>query len=649
MQHIRPLSVIVFLWVALSGLCSCVGTVEDKNPETTKGSSAPITPFNFEGIFDAVAISPEKVEVFFYPASGSPTDLTYVVNYDGSPLPSTFPAATLRPDYRGLLKATIANLTINTFYTFSVQVKNSIGSISSNTITQTVRTFSNVTCDFPAISRIGNLSGEEGRNALRIDWPEARREGSEFVKKPIDPDQYEIVALDSGSLTPAAFDDEFFGEPQRKVKIIDGKKISHQLNGLQPGTEYFVRVRCIHYDFNQNGSDVGYKREQNSEYLVGETFSDDLSSIDVDLTDFDVSPANGAAGLNAFDVSWDPAEGAFSEYRIYYRNINDSDGPLPWSSFKASKNDVCNGEEPSNPGWFCKKVNFSESSVVLADLDSLADFEVVGVICLTNDCSNGNFLEYVSNSPYRTFPGLSSFGGITSIDLSTSLFDLSTVYLNFTPPDLNSGASDGLLVEAKARAPLVDDSFLNHPTEPNITNLSFESFDYTQDTTVAVSGLDVGGDPYCFTLLPFIFDSTEVSGIKISREGEIVRCVTLAFEPPLSSEFSGINVPSSFLDTSTNSATIVWDTPSGGQYDRFIVFVKLDGTPGPFNFADATNSLSPNYNDYVKIDAGYGVNSYFLGFLPEGNYQIGVLTYFGLIDEYSEFNNNLLNFDTTLP
>lgn len=638
------------LFIVFSLLFSCVGTVEDKNPETTKGASAPDVPLQFEGIFDAVAIAPDKVDVFFFPGTGNPTELTYIVNYDGSPIPSTFPATTLRADYRGLLKATIEGLTINTSYTFSVQVKNQKGQVSSNNFTQTVRTFSNITCDFNGIARVGNLSGDEGRNALRVEWPEARREGSDFVKKPIDPDQYEIIALDADSLTPAAFDDDFFGEPERKRVLVDGKKISHQMNGLQPGTKYFIRVRCIHSDFANFAASETYKREENSDYILGETLSDDLSSIDVDLTDFNVNPAEGAAGLNAFDVSWGPAEGAFSEYRIYYRNIeNTIDNPGPWSSFKASKNDVCSGEEPSTPGWYCKKVSFSKNTVTLADLDTLAEYEVVGVICLTSDCGSGNFIEYTNGSPYRTFPGLASFSGVTSIEPPNSVYDLSTFYLNYTPPDLNSGAADGLLIELKARPPLVDDTFLNHPTETNISDLTYESFDYTQDSTVPVSGIEEGGDPYCFSMLPFIYDATEPTGVSIDREGEVVRCLTLTYEAPNAIQFSGLNVSSSFLDSASNSATLVWDSPTGGQYDRFIVFVKLDGTPGTFSFSDATNSASPNYDDYYKVEVPYGSNTYFLGFLPEGTYQIGILTFFGQADLFSEFNSNIINFDTTVP
>lgn len=631
---------------------SCVGTVQDKNPETTKGASAPETPIFFEGIFDAIAISPDKVEVFFFPATGSPTGLTYLVNYDGSPVPITFPATTLRPDYRGLLKVTIDGLTINSFYTFTVQVKDETGNTSSNNATSSVRTFSNVTCDFPGVANVSNLSGEEGRNALRIEWPEARREGSDFVKRPIDPDQYEIIALDADNVTPAAFDDEFFSEPLRKVTIVDGKKISHQLNGLQPGTRYYIRVRCIHNEFNQIGGNGIYKREENTTYLIGETLSDDASSLIVDYSDFDVSPSEGAAGLNSFEVSWDPAQGAFNEYRIYYRN-QAVDGQ-PWSSFRNVRNEVCDGQEPNDPAWYCRAVDFSQSSTTLADLDSLANYEVIGGICQESECGVGGvgrFNEYVSNGPYRTFPGLANFSGISSIEPPQTIYDLSTVYLNFTPPDLASGAADGLLIEAKARAPVTEDSFLNHPDSlsvPNLTTLTYQSFDYSQDSSVAVSGLSVGGDPYCFSLLPYIFDSEGENGITINRAAEVTRCFTLEYTPPTSTQFSGINIASTFLDPDSNVTTLVWDTPSGGQYDRFVILVKLDGTPGVFSFSDATNPLSANYDNYVRFEAPFGSTSYFLGPFPEGQYQIGVLTYFGLEDFYSEFNTNILLFDTTL-
>ena len=641
-----PLIKVIFLGLLMC-LISCVGTVEDKNPDITKGATAPDVPFIFEGIFDAIAIAPDKVEVYFFPSAGNSTELTYVVNYDGSPVPSTFPATTLRIDYRGLLKATVKNLTVNTNYSFSVQVRNNEGRTSSNNLSQTARTFTNVTCDYNGIGNVRNLSGDEGRNALLVEWPEARREGSEFVKKPIDPDQYEIIALNADNLTPAAFDDEFFGEPDRKKVIVDGSKISHQLNGLQAGTKYYIRVRCIHADFANFSSSASYKREENNNYFLAETLSDDLSNINVDLSGFSVVPSGGAAGLNSFDVSWSPAEGAFAEYRIYYRNIeNINDNPAPWSSFKAAKNDICNGEEPSNPGWFCKKISFNESSTTLSDLDSLAEHEVVGLVCLNSICDTGNFLEYANDSPYRTYPGLANFSGITAIDPPQSVFDLSTFYLNFNPPDLNSGAADGLLIELKERLPYTEDLIINHPFEPNITNLVTGNFDYTQDIIVPISGIEEGGDPYCFSMLPFVYDSSEPSGVSVSREGEVVRCKTLQYEPPNLAEFSGLNPSATFLDNITNSATLVWDTPSGGQYDRFIIFVKQ--TPGLFSFSDATDILHPNYSDYYRIEVPIGQSSYFLGFLDEGTYQIGALTYFGQIDRFSDYNQNIITFDTTL-
>ena len=48
---------------------SCVGTIEDKNTQTTKSAGAKIAPVSFEGIEDAVPVGHNKVDVLFYPAS----------------------------------------------------------------------------------------------------------------------------------------------------------------------------------------------------------------------------------------------------------------------------------------------------------------------------------------------------------------------------------------------------------------------------------------------------------------------------------------------------------------------------------------------------------------------------------------------------
>ena len=613
----------------------CVGTVEDANPSVTKGSTTTQAPLIFNGIYEAVSIADEKVDVFFYPASGDNTDLTYQIYYDGLETPISVPATTLTKDYRGLLKYTVTGLSINTNYSFKVQVKNLEGNSSESTNTATVQTFSNVTCDFAGISNVRNLSGEDGRTALRVEWPAARKEGSDFVSKNLDPEQYEITLLNTESLTPEAFDDDYFGEPDRKVVYVDGDKIYHQVNGLQEGTEYFVRVRCIHYEYLSNGADSSYKKEENSDYYVAETLSDDLSSIDVDLSTFQVS----VASFNSINASWEAAEGSFQEYRIYYHNLDDD--ALAWASFKTSKSDVCSGEDSINDNWFCKKVDYDKTSTVIADLDSLANYEMYLVICLSSDCSNSESLVYETDSPYYIYPGVATFAGITNIENPRNYWAIDEIYLTIATPDYSTGILDGLIVEMKARsAGPTADTQLNNPDGGNTTDYQVAEFDYTTDTEITITGIDAtSSEQYCFSVLPYIYNNGEV---EIDRDAESISCLIPAIELPTIDEYEGIDSGSVVANTVTNSLTVSWSAPSGGVYDSYIVFIKEVSDGSSFSFTDAVAGSS----EYTAVEVPYGTLSKTLSFLPDGIYRVGVLAYYSAENKYSDFNNNIYLFDT---
>ena len=613
----------------------CVGTVEDANPSVTKGSTTSQSPLKFDGIYEAVAIADEKVDVFFYPASGDNSDLTYQIYYDGLETPISVPATTLSKDYRGLLKYTVTGLSINSTYSFKVQVKNAEGNSSESTNTSSVQTFSNVTCDFAGISNVRNLSGEDGRTALRIEWPAARKEGSDFVSKNLDPEQYEITLLNTESLTPEAFDDDYFGEPDRKVVYVDGDKIYHQVNGLQAGTEYFVRVRCIHYEYLENGADSSYKKEENSDYYIAETLSDDLASIDADLSTFQVE----VQSFNSISASWEAAEGSFQEYRLYYHNLDDD--ALSWASFKTSRSDVCSGEDSINDNWFCKKIDYDKTSTVIADLDSLANYEMYLVICLSSDCSNSESIVFESDSPYYIYPGVASFAGITNIENPRYYWAIDEIYLTIASPDYSTGILDGLIVEMKARStdPTADTQ-LNNPDGGNNTNYQVAEFDYTKDSEITITGIDANSsEQYCFSVLPYIYNDGEV---EINRDAETIRCISPAIELPTVDEFEGLNTGSTTADQVNNTLTLSWSEPTGGVYDTYIIFIKEVSDGSTFSFSAAVGGDS----DYTAIEVPYGTLSKTLAFLPDGVYQVGILAYYSSEDRYSDYNSNTYLFDT---
>jgi hypothetical protein len=539
---------IIFLTGILFLLPACVGTVEDKNPPTTKGAQVNNKVSQFEGIVGAYPISHSKVEILFNPAIGLAFNLTYVITYDGLNIPFTFPGETLSPDYRGHLKVIIGGLSINTNYNFQVQVIDDLSGLSSlSDKSILVKTYSNIASNFWGITNTSNLSGVDGRNAISVNWAAAERQGSDFVKKEIDPINYEIILLDSDQLSPASFDDETQPAAKRKVVLVDGAKISHQVNGLQAGTKYYVRVQCIHHGYSLYGADPTYLRDSNSKYLEIETLGDNSSDIEVDLNLFTVTTAQGIAGLSSFNILWDIAQGAFDHYRIYYKPK--AEGPA-WSTYKTSKDDICDGQESNAgnpPTWFCKKINFANSTSTITDLIPFTEYDIQVVICLNNTCNSipgVNFLEYVSAGPYETDPGTAVFSGIKDPILQPLYFwALGEIYLEFTPPDLNTGVADGLLVKVNERLMSPDgpgaNTYLNHPVDPNTTSLFIPPFDYVSDNVVIVRGVIPGSEePYCFSLVPYVWKG----GVVEPRlEDEIIRCISVKIESPLSSEYAGID------------------------------------------------------------------------------------------------------------
>ena len=608
-------------------LCSCVGVIEDKNPSTTKGTVATPLPMLFDGIVSARPIANDKVEVFFYPASGLASDVTYLVNYDGVSQPVAFPGEVLHTDYRGLIKVTIYGLQMDTQYSFNVQAKDLLGFASTNDLTFTVKTFSNITANFQGVGDVDNLSGADGRNALLVKWAAAEVQGSSFVPKEIDPTQYEIVLINADLATPEAFDDTSFVEPARKVVYAAADKISSQVNGLLPGKKYYVRVQAIHYGYSLYGSDPDYKREANSNYYELETLGDSMSSLVVDLDSFDVDNAAGAAGLTTFILGWEKAQGAFSHYRVYYTKVGAS---VDWNIFRLTKNTVCKAFEDN---YYCKLVDYTANSTLISGLEPYSDYHIYLVICGDVDCSTSQMLEYTSHNPYRTEPQLARFDGITEVKKAMYFWALDELYLVYDPPDLSSGVMDGLLVEMKARAegPSVD-TFLNHPTTANNTVYTIPVFDFQIDTKVAVRGINpYSPEQYCFSLVPYTW---ELGTVIEHREGEVIKCVVAEIDTPTAIEFEGIeNV---VYDANTQSISLLWATPSGGVYDKFVVYAKVGSDVSNF-FSEAVAGNPSYYKFYVP----YGENSYTFPLLPVGTYSFGVLAYFEGANSYSEFNTNL--------
>ena len=298
----------------------CVGTVKDADPITTKASSSTDSSVqDYPGINSATAISDSRVEISFPPVLGDSDNIAYVIRYGGQLLSTYVQAASLRPDYRGLLRYTVSGLQADSQYDFNVQARNiSTGAESTNSSSKTARSFSNATARFSGITQARNLSGANGLNGIEVFWNEAEVRGGTVNKDEIDPIEYQITVIDGTSLNPGNMNDASFSEPVRKIFSVNPSKRSAIVNGLTQGRKYYVQVRAIHYGYSLNSSDSTYKLEQNTNYLEISTYSDDIANLDFDNSSFSTSFPEGAGGLYSLIGNWTSPVGNFDHYRIYY-------------------------------------------------------------------------------------------------------------------------------------------------------------------------------------------------------------------------------------------------------------------------------------------------------------------------------------------
>lgn len=613
---------------------SCVGTIEDKNLDTTKAYKANKNPIKFAGIHDAVPISYNKVDLFFYPADGEADELTYLINYDGLPNPISVPATSLKPD-RGLLKFTVKGLSINQSYTFTVQVKDNQDNRSVSNESRSARTFSNLTANFDGIATVRNLPGAAGLTGLKVEWPEAERQGSQFSPKEMDPIEYRITLVDSDQLSSADINDPSFTEPMRKVVSVPSTRAWQEINGLAPGTTYLVQVRAIHHGSTLYGSDVTYKLEQNTDFIEATTLSLGDDGIDIDASSFKVSRSNGSAGLSSFEGQWSDAEGAFDHYRLYYNLTQKA------SFSSAAMSSTCLGPAEASGDIYCKKLDFTTNKTTVSGLSALSEYEANLVVCVDTACTDNRV--FMRRTVF-TDPGVALFGGITDIFGPRDPNQLDSIYLQVSSPDITSGQINGLLVEVKERnasdGPSAD-SILNHPTEPeqNITDLKVSSFDYSSASEIEVSGIDIAASvPYCFSVFPFIYNAD--NEVEQKRGGQLEHCITPDLMVPSLDEFPGLN--GSIFDPSGSQVDLTWQIPAGGLYDEIRVFIRHDG--GTFDFSQAING----HEAYLEERLGPDAIGYTISHLPTGSYSFGVLTYYSGLSSasdagagYSEFNSNI--------
>lgn len=625
------------LW-ALSFI-GCVGTIKDTDPISTKAASVQDKSVNdFAGIFNAVAISNNRVEVVFPVAEGDPDQIAYVIRYDGQQIPTYVYGSALKPDYRGLLKYTITALQSDTPYSFSVQARNVKTNIeSSNNISKGTKTFSNVTAIFNGISIVRNLSGADGLNGIEVIWPEAEIRGGVVSKDEVDPIEYQVTVIDSNFLNPGDINNTAFGEPNRKVYSIQGNKRSATINGLKSGTKYFVQVRAVHYGYSLpvNSSNINYKKEENTNYLEISTYSESLSNLNFENDSLLTYYPPGIAGLYSIQLGWLPPEGNFDHYRVFYNTGN----AVTLSNFLNTSilDYSCNGVETSDPNVSCQYVDSNLSNFLLTGLQTNTKYNLSLAVCLTRGCEFGKRV-FSNVKSHTTTPPVASFRGIASIDSAKDLTKLDRLFLNFESPDLTSGNLSGLIVEYYG-IDITNPSpmSLNDSDVVNTTLLDVQPFDYRLDTTIEVSGIDPSSStPYCFLIVPFTYNN---DGSKtLHRAGLIPQCKIPEIKGPSAIDFPGVD---NFQCNFASKEIIVnWTKPNVGIYNSFELYYVINASS--FNFGEAFDWEN---NAYSRILVDSSKTTHTLTNLQPGqSYRIGIISYYDSINGpiRSEINSNTI-------
>ncbi len=650
----------LFILILSLIVSSCVGTVEDKNPQASKNLSSGSVDVSFSGVNEVLAISDDKVEVYFFPANGNSADMTYRIYVNDSTTPIEVKGDSLFINNYGQYVYTVSGLRVNSEYSFSVGVKNAKdGSESTVNKSLTTTTFSNYTADFNGITKVAPASGDLGKEEVVVEWIPAVSLGSPFSPKPNDPVAYEVRYISAEDGTPSDLrniNNSFVVSRTLPGSLGSNPQLSTErkrtVSGLDPDKKYYFMVRAIHKSYVDYGeTETDYKTEQNNKVLAVTTLSDS-GLFDWDSTSVEYETPLGELALSRMDLTWKGATGPFANYRAYYVKVGDpTDSLATVEANPATLNDAT--IDTMNSANDYTVVSASASSHRISGLDSYAYYRATIVACVTDACTQGSRL--VGDEVFfRVIPDIAPFSGVLQIKDPVDINALDEIEINFDSPVVSAGYINKLEIYCYEN---ISDSSpeelvynVTHSSTKDNCNGLFRVTDspsstsaFGSYTTVKIrgnffTGSEVLSDKtYCFGAVPVIEGTNYV---KRDIDNAIVRCQVLQIKVPTKEEFTGA-VDS--CSAGSDNLTVSWVAPTSGLYDRYEVFWREDdGTA--FNYADA---IAGNYNSADDLTA----TSYTIpNLLPGKKYQYAVLSYIaGTVKKYSEVNASIRSCQVPLP
>lgn len=614
------------------------------------------------------------------PSGSVPGDLRFEIFVNFSDRPSYISGDSLLEVSPNTFIHTIENLEINTKYAFQVGVydKNKNIKFEKNDALYG-KTFSYETANFNGISEAIPLAGKKGETSVLLKWTPADTGSSTFKLSPSDPIAYEIAYTTSSSGINSFKNNEFSGGGKYTIPSTLAATISYDsqavVSGLLPGTKYFFRVRAINYGYyldQKEKSGLNYTYEKNNKIIATETNN---ISLEYGLSDSSIvaHPSEGFDALRSIDVEWSRGTGGFSEYRLYVKKLcptcEDITGcNLNIKNCNFIKETICS---PFNSvsGEGCLKVDSMMTSATLTNLEQYQEYQVIVAACGGENCSGKT---YSREANVFTYPKISQFEGITSIDYARSPAELLSgdVHFKFSNIDTSRGYLDNLNVWCFEDPQNITNSKLVKITEselspingnvcdglklktiwPNL-NLGFDRYkkDWGNLNTITVT---LGGDAYqqdrnyCFGVSPSIDEHGNFSAVNINSDGTItsdarnkmiVRCFQLKRLQPNLDQFVGKNNTceegrDSFGQTIPLSLRVSFKEPTGGIFNYYRVFIKNEGID-LFSFEKAKSegvelidgSICED-GKYCYVDVPKGTNFYdFKNLIPSKRYATAVL------------------------
>ncbi len=659
---------IVFLAFLLF-ITACVGSVKNKNATQSNviSDGGKDLTLNFTGLVKVNPIAHNKVELFFFPASGIQSDIMYQIYINGSPISSKISGSSLSISSGGMMSTTVTNLTIDTTYTFNMKATSTgigVSSILDPAKALSATTFANETADFLGISSLSLVPGLAGENSVTATWNiPTPKSSSASSPRATDVVTYEIKWISNIGRISNLNNNLYVGA-DKGVMLIRGSPDgtipstnSATISNLRSGTTYYFQVRAIHKNYSiYSTSDKNYKYEMNTKYLAVTTlnssgiffFSDKISVSNPSGKDFNNTtlPFNALSKLN---VSWLTAAGPFYDYRVCHKKFTPTEPFFPLTDIYDDmlKDDSVSGinnidNTNINNNSICQSVPADKSYLTLTSLDPYSRYQIKVVACKNQACDNGN-RKFSELALGKVMPSISPFGGITRFQnpIDTDVTSLNSIKFFFDPPDSKAGfvnkyklycydgASDPSPVPLKTDNTHTATTYNLKKICSNITVAStfptsaaiddFDSFNEVQLTFPNPSPVDLddpinGIKEYCLSLVPTIDSSPILAGdatqSQEARDNFPPKCFTPKIETPTIIQFPGRNEA---CTPSGSDLQIVWPKPTGALHQGFIVFWQEKTTDGLlFDFRAATDAYKagPTNIDPTCVGTTTGKNGY---------------------------------------